>query len=56
MSKLLLDTNVLIYSIDEDSKYFNIAHNIFTEQHELLKLGIVVLGGLATTPLDSLAK
>jgi len=35
MSKLLLDTNVLIYSIDEDSKYFNKAHKIFSEQHEL---------------------
>lgn len=35
MSKLLLDTNVLIYSIDEDSKYFTKAHNIFAEQHEL---------------------
>lgn len=35
MSKLLLDTNVLIYSIDEDSKYFIKAHRIFLEQHEL---------------------
>jgi predicted nucleic acid-binding protein len=35
MSKLLLDTNVLIYSIDEDSKYFKKAHNIFSEQFEL---------------------
>ena len=35
MSKLLLDTNVLIYSIDEGSKYFNKAHNIFSEQFEL---------------------
>ena len=35
MSKLLLDTNVLVYSIDEDSKYFNKAHNIFSDQYEL---------------------
>ncbi|QQS36769.1 MAG: PIN domain-containing protein [Ignavibacteriales bacterium] len=35
MSKLLLDTNVLIYSIDEDSKYFRQAQNIFSEEHEL---------------------
>jgi predicted nucleic acid-binding protein len=35
MSKLLLDTNILIYSIDEGSKYFKKAHNIFLEQHEL---------------------
>ena len=35
MSKLLLDTNVLIYSLDEGSKYFNKAHNIFSEQFEL---------------------
>jgi len=35
MSKLLLDTNVLIYSIDKDSKYFTKAQNIFSEQHEL---------------------
>ena len=35
MSKVLLDTNVLIYSIDEGSKYFIKAHSIFSEQHEL---------------------
>jgi len=35
MSKLLLDTNVLIYSIDEGSKYFKKAQNIFSEQFEL---------------------
>jgi predicted nucleic acid-binding protein len=35
MSKLLLDTNVLIYSIDEDSKYFKQAQDIFTKQFEL---------------------
>jgi predicted nucleic acid-binding protein len=35
MSKLLLDTNVLIYSIDEGSKYFNKAQSIFSEQFEL---------------------
>lgn len=35
MNKLLLDTNVLIYSIDEDSKYFEKAHRIFSEQLEL---------------------
>lgn len=35
MSKLLLDTNVLIYSIDKDSKYFTKAHNIFSDQYEL---------------------
>lgn len=35
MSKLLLDTNVLIYSIDEGSKYFKQANKIFTKQLEL---------------------
>lgn len=35
MSKILLDTNVLIYSIDEGSKYFEKAHNIFYEDVEL---------------------
>jgi len=35
MSKLLLDTNVLIYSIDEGSKYFKQANKIFTKQFEL---------------------
>lgn len=35
MSKLLIDTNVLIYSIDEDSKFFRLAHNILLEQNEL---------------------
>lgn len=35
MSKLLLDTNVLIYSIDEGSKYFKKAQSIFTERLEL---------------------
>jgi predicted nucleic acid-binding protein len=35
MSKVLLDTNVLIYSIDEGSKYFIKAHSIFSEQQEL---------------------
>ena len=35
MSKLLLDTNVLIYSIDEGSKYFKQANNIFSKQFEL---------------------
>jgi predicted nucleic acid-binding protein len=35
MSKLLLDTNVLIYCIDKDSKYFNKANTIFSEQFEL---------------------
>jgi len=28
MSKILLDTNILIYSIDEDSKYFQSAQNL----------------------------
>jgi len=35
MSKLLLDTNVLIYSIDEGSKYFSEAQNLFSEPLEL---------------------
>jgi predicted nucleic acid-binding protein len=35
MSKLLIDTNVLIYSIDKDSKYFDKAQKIFSEQIEL---------------------
>jgi len=35
MSKILLDTNVLIYSIDEGSKYFKKSQNIFSEQLEL---------------------
>lgn len=35
MNKILLDTNVLIYSIDEGSKYFKKAHNLFSEQIEL---------------------
>ena len=35
MSKLLLDTNVLIYSIDEGSKYFQKAQDIFSKQLEL---------------------
>jgi len=28
MNKLLLDTNILVYSIDEDSKYFEESQNI----------------------------
>jgi len=35
MSKLLLDTNVLIYSIDEGSKYFSKAQKLFSEPVEL---------------------
>jgi predicted nucleic acid-binding protein len=35
MSKLLLDTNVLIYSIDEGSKYFSKVQKLFSEQFEL---------------------
>jgi predicted nucleic acid-binding protein len=35
MSKLLLDTNVLIYSIDEDSRFFEKARSIFSKQLEL---------------------
>ncbi len=35
MSKLLLDTNVLIYSIDQDSKYFKKTQTLFTEKFEL---------------------
>ena len=35
MSKLLLDTNALIYSIDEGSKYFNKAQKLFSEPFEL---------------------
>ena len=33
MSKVLLDTNVLIYSIDEESKYFKKAQNLISEQN-----------------------
>jgi len=36
MSKVLIDTNVLIYSIDEDSKYFEIVHRFLSQpNHEL---------------------
>ncbi len=35
MNKLLLDTNVLIYSIDEGSKYFNKAQSMLSERYEL---------------------
>lgn len=35
MNKLLLDTNVLIYAIDEDSKYFAKAHSLFFGQFDL---------------------
>ncbi|GIK61019.1 MAG: type II toxin-antitoxin system VapC family toxin [Ignavibacteriota bacterium] len=35
MNKILVDTNVLIYSIDEDSKYFDSAQKIFSEELEL---------------------
>lgn len=35
MNKLLIDTNVLIYSIDEGSKYFKKVQNIFTDQFDL---------------------
>ena len=36
MNKVLLDTNVLIYSIDEESKYFNIAQKlIYSYKFEL---------------------
>lgn len=35
MSKILLDTNVLIYSIDEGSKYFERANNLLTTSKEL---------------------
>jgi len=35
MSKLLIDTNVLIYSIDEGSKYFSSVQKIYSEQFEL---------------------
>ena len=35
MSKLLLDTNVLIYSIDEGSKYFKKSQTILAEHSEL---------------------
>ena len=33
MSKVFLDTNVLIYSIDEESKYFKKAQNLISEQN-----------------------
>lgn len=35
MNKLLLDTNVLIYAIDEDSKYLAKAHSLFFGQFDL---------------------
>ncbi|MBV6421511.1 MAG: hypothetical protein DAHOPDDO_02786 [Ignavibacteriaceae bacterium] len=35
MNKILVDTNVLLYSIDEDSKYFDSAQKIFSEELEL---------------------
>jgi predicted nucleic acid-binding protein len=35
VSKLLLDTNVLIYSIDEGSKYFGQVQKLFSEPFEL---------------------
>lgn len=35
MSKILLDTNVLIYSVDEGSKYFRNAQNLFSDDFEL---------------------
>ncbi len=35
MNKLLVDTNILIYSIDEGSKYFQRSQNIFSDQVEL---------------------
>lgn len=35
MSKILLDTNVLIYSIDKDSKFFNKAQGLFSRDFEL---------------------
>lgn len=31
MSRILLDTNLLIYSIDKDSKYFDKANSFFSE-------------------------
>ena len=31
MSKILIDTNVLIYSIDEDSKYFGKVHEFLSQ-------------------------
>ena len=31
MNKVLLDTNVLIYSIDEESKYFEKSHTILSD-------------------------
>ncbi|MHB9012883.1 MAG: type II toxin-antitoxin system VapC family toxin [Ignavibacteriaceae bacterium] len=36
MSRILLDTNLLIYSIDKDSKYFEKANSFFSDpKHEL---------------------
>jgi len=35
MNKLLVDTNILIYSIDEGSKYFQRSQNIFSDKVEL---------------------
>lgn len=35
MSKILLDTNVLIYSIDQDSAFYTPARTILDSDHEL---------------------
>ncbi len=35
MSKILLDTNVLIYAIDENSAFYSAARKMFDSEHEL---------------------
>ena len=32
MNNILLDTNLLIYAIDEDSKYYNSVHKLFDDE------------------------
>lgn len=33
MNKILIDTNILIYGIDEDSQYFDQSHRILNSSH-----------------------
>ena len=57
MSKLLLDTNVLIYSIDEGSKYFKKSQTILAEHSELYTTSkniseyLAVITRIPTNPL-----
>ena len=57
MSKLLLDTNVLIYSIDEGSKYFKKSQTILAEHSDLYTTSknisefLAVITRIPTNPL-----